>query len=63
MSDEALATASLQARRTWLTGRDQLGRICAFLHDQRDWTWQTIADMHGVDVTTARRWALPHLRD
>ena len=63
MSDDALFQAGEQARRSWLAGRDSLGRICAFLHDHRDFTWQQIADRYGVDVTTARRWALPHLRD
>lgn len=63
MSDTALASASTQARRAWLDGRDTLGRICAYLHDQRDWTWQQVADLHDVDVTTARRWALPYLAD
>lgn len=66
MSDAALLTAAQQAHRDWVTAkdhRDRLGRICAYLHDHRDWTWQAIADRMGADVTTARRWALPYLQD
>lgn len=66
MSDAALLDAARQAHRDWLAARehrDRLGRICAYLHDQRDWTWQRIADEHRVDVTTARRWAEPYLQN
>ena len=58
MSDAQLRDQLKQARRQWLANRDLLGRLAAYAHDSRDFSWQEIADLTAVDVTTARRWTV-----
>lgn len=64
MSDAQVLEVARKARREAEQARsrhlDQLGRACVDLH-RRGWTWEKIGQEMDVNLTTAYRWARPHL--